>query len=426
MNFNFYNTPWSEIGVEKWQYFAFKKIFEFRKEKPTVTNPTVLSLTQNGIKIRDISTNEGQLAADYSDSSLVLEGDFVLNPMDLRSGSVSISEYEGVTSNAYYIFKIRDEMQSLVNPKFLESYLLANYKNDGFYSHGNGIGRPEGSGGRWTLGRETLEGYPVPVPSIEDQNRIVANLEKSINSIDSTIIMKLNQNTLFFEWIESERNRLIAGVDQIDKVKTSIPWMPMVKKDWVYTPLRSVLSWRKGKDSARLNAEYCSKHEGIYPGYSGQTENEGVVGSISAYDFDVPEGCLLLSTVGAQAGRLRLIHGKFSLSQNCAIIIRKNDTVEYSYIFYVWNSLWNIMKSEIPTDMQPSVRFSDLAQQKIYLPSVTEQLQIIALIEDKESLLLSRIENNNLSIKMMRDLRDSLVLSTVARDFCRNLDWSVA
>jgi len=84
------------------------------------------------------------------------------------------------------------------------------------------------------------------------------------------------------------------------------------------------------------------------------------------------------------------------------------------------------MKSEIPTDMQPSVRFSDLAQQKIYLPSVTEQLQIIALIEDKESLLLSRIENNNLSIKLMRDLRDSLVLSTVARDFCRNLDWSVA
>ncbi len=426
MNFNFYNTPWIDIGEEKWQYFAFKKIFEFRKEKPKSTNPTVLSLTQNGIKIRDISTNEGQLAADYSESSLVLEGDFVLNPMDLRSGSVSISEYEGVTSNAYFIFKIREEMQLLVNPKFLEFYLQANYKNDGFYSHGNGIGRPEGSGGRWTLGRETLEGYPVPIPSIDDQNRIVANLEKSIKGIDASIIMKLNQNNLFLEWIESERNRLIAGVDQIDKVKTSIPWMPMVKKDWVYTPLRSILSWRKGKDSARLNAEYCSKNEGIYPVYSGQTENEGVFGSIDTYDFDIPEGCLLLSTVGAQAGRLRLIQGKFSLSQNCAIFIRKNNTVEYSYIFYVWNSLWNIMKSEIPTDMQPSVRFSDLAQQKIYLPLLNEQLQIISLIEEKESLLISRIKNNNLSIQMMSDLRDSLVLSTVARDFCRKLDWSVA
>lgn len=426
MKFQFYNTPWIHIETNNWQYLPFKQIFEFQKEKSPSSSPTVLSLTLNGVVVRDISTNEGQLAADYSDSAYVSMGDFILNPMDLRSGSVAISNFEGVTSNAYYIFRVRENFRTKINPKFYEYYLRANYKNDAFYSHGSGIGRPEGSGGRWTLGRDVLQGFPVPLPSLVEQNKIVEKIEKVINSIDEILSLKSIQTNLFNEWVDSERTRLIAGLDDKDKIETDIPWIRSVKRHWMYVPLRSAMSWRKGVDSARLNAEYCSRNEGSFPVYSGQTENEGIFGSIDSYDFDFPGGCLLISTVGAQAGRLRFIQGKFSLSQNCAILVRKNESIEYSYIFYLWNSLWGVMKSEIPTDMQPSVRFSDLAQQRIFLPPINEQIMIVNKIKENESYLLDRLQSNEQAQQKLRELKDSLLLSTVAETFTAQIKWGAA
>jgi len=183
MNFPFYNTPWVSQPNKPLEYVPFKKIFRFQKVKSPTKVPVVLSLTQQGIVVRDISTNEGQIAADYSDSAYVSKGDFVLNPMDLRSGSVAISKFDGVTSNAYYIFRVRDELSSQIHPKFYEYYLWSNYKNDAFYSHGSGVGRPEGSGGRWTLGRETLEGFPVPLPTLEEQRRIANFLDEKIETL---------------------------------------------------------------------------------------------------------------------------------------------------------------------------------------------------------------------------------------------------
>lgn len=426
MKFHFYNAPWIYLKKNSWQYLPFKEIFEFQKEKSPTSSPIVLSLTLNGVVVRDISTNEGQLAADYSDSAFVSKGDFILNPMDLRSGSVAISEFEGVTSNAYYIFRIRESFRSKIDPKFYEYYLRANYKNDAFYSHGSGIGRPEGSGGRWTLGRDVLQGFPVPLPSLVDQNNIVKKIEKVLNSIDEILSLKSIQTNLFNEWIDSERTRLISGIDDLDKIDTNIPWIRSVKRHWKYVPLRSIMSWRKGIDSARLNADYCSRNEGPFPVYSGQTENEGVFGSIDTFDFDFPEGCLLISTVGAQAGRLRFIQGKFSLSQNCAILIRRNESIEYSYIYYLWNSLWGVMKSEIPADMQPSVRFSDLAQQRIYLPPIDEQIMIIDEIKEKETYLLDRMHSNDEALQKLKELKDSLLLSTVAETFTAEIEWGAA
>ncbi len=42
-----------------------KHLFELKKDKSDEENPTVLSLTQKGLKIRDVSNNEGQLASTY-------------------------------------------------------------------------------------------------------------------------------------------------------------------------------------------------------------------------------------------------------------------------------------------------------------------------------------------------------------------------
>lgn len=76
-------------------------LFE-KKAEAHQENPVVLSLARAGVKVRDLSKNEGQIAESYYNYNLVEFGDLLLNPMDLYSGAnCSISMVEGVISPAY-------------------------------------------------------------------------------------------------------------------------------------------------------------------------------------------------------------------------------------------------------------------------------------------------------------------------------------
>ncbi len=58
---------------------------------------------------KEKSKNEGPIAESYKNYQLVNEGDFVMIHMDLLTGWVDISKYEGVTSSDYRVFILLDE-----------------------------------------------------------------------------------------------------------------------------------------------------------------------------------------------------------------------------------------------------------------------------------------------------------------------------
>ena len=118
MNFSQYDKykdsgfQWIGKIPKHWKISKFKHYFSFSKSINTSKNPTILSLTQQGIKIRDISTNEGQIASSYDNYTQVYKNDIVLNPMDLISGFVDCSPIEGVISPAYYTLKTSKEISA--------------------------------------------------------------------------------------------------------------------------------------------------------------------------------------------------------------------------------------------------------------------------------------------------------------------------
>ena len=82
-------------------------------------NPVVLSLARAGIRERDISNNEGQIAESYFNYNPVDIDDLLLNPMDLYSGAnCSISKVKGVISPAYVNLRGTND----VNPVFYDYY----------------------------------------------------------------------------------------------------------------------------------------------------------------------------------------------------------------------------------------------------------------------------------------------------------------
>lgn len=171
-------VEWIGKVPSKWNCIKIKYLFEIRKRIAGKEGYTVLSITQTGIKPKNISSNEGQLADSYSNYQLLHFGEFAMNHMDLLTGWVDISNYNGVTSPDYRVFSLKDTITN--HPRYFLYLMQMCYFNRIFYSMAQGVS----SLGRWRLQSDKFLNCIFPVPSIEEQKEISAYLDTTCSEID--------------------------------------------------------------------------------------------------------------------------------------------------------------------------------------------------------------------------------------------------
>lgn len=192
------NIWFGEIPVE-WNAKKLKYQFHIKKEIAGEEGHTVLSITQRGIIPKDLSKNEGQLAESYANYQLVNAGDFAMNHMDLLTGWVDISKYEGVTSPDYRVF-VLDDAENNHSQYFL--YLMQMcYSNRIFYGLGQGVS----SLGRWRLQADKFLNFVIPIPPLEEQKEIATYLDGKCSEIDTLISKK----ELFLVELEKYKKSMI-------------------------------------------------------------------------------------------------------------------------------------------------------------------------------------------------------------------------
>lgn len=182
------SAPMKDSGIEwigqipqHWDSIKLKYKFRIKKDIAGEEGFDILSVTQQGLRIKDISTNEGQLAMDYSKYQIVKPSDFVMNHMDLLTGWVDCSAYFGVTSPDYRVFVNTD--QKNCNNQYYNYVFQICYKNKIFYGLGQGV-----SGlGRWRLQSDKFLNFRIPIPPYNEQEQIVQYINKKCSEIDKTI-----------------------------------------------------------------------------------------------------------------------------------------------------------------------------------------------------------------------------------------------
>ena len=88
-------VEWLGEVPEGWRITPIKHLFYISKTIAGRTGFDVLSITQQGLKVKDIKSGEGQLASDYSHYQIVEPGDYAMNHMDLLTGWVDLSNKTG-------------------------------------------------------------------------------------------------------------------------------------------------------------------------------------------------------------------------------------------------------------------------------------------------------------------------------------------
>ena len=216
----------------------------------------------------------------------------------------------------------------------------------------------------------------------------------------------------------------------MSKMKYSgVEWIGDVPVNWKEIRLKDIYNFEKGKNAQLYTKEYIGQNLGEYPVYSGQTENDGIMGLINSYDYDLCE-CLFTTTVGAKCMTLKILRGKFSLSQNCLIMHLKSKKFINKYVYYAMLPLFENERLKIPAYMQPSLRIEDINSYKIFIPNIKEQEVIVDFLDEKVNDLDEILNKLNKQIEVLSKYKKSVVLETVTKGLGKltrfketNVDW---
>lgn len=193
-------VEWIGKIPEHWGIKKFKYLFQIKKRIAGKLGYDVLSITQKGIKIKDTESGEGQLSSDYSKYQHVEKGDYAMNHMDLLTGFVDLSKFDGVTSPDYRVFSLSDQ-QSL--PEYYLYLLQMGYFNKIFYPFGQGASHF----GRWRLPTEAFNEFLAPYPPKQEQEEIIKFIERNLNRFD-ILSQKANKA---IELLKERRTALISA-----------------------------------------------------------------------------------------------------------------------------------------------------------------------------------------------------------------------
>jgi type I restriction enzyme S subunit len=225
-----------------WKVEKFKNLFQIKKDIAGALGYDVLSVTQKGIKIKDITKNEGQLAQDYSKYQLVYPNDFVMNHMDLLTGYVDCSKQTGVTSPDYRTFKAID-IDKTLDKYYLRIFQFC-YTDAIFYKLGQGVS----NFGRWRLPADQQNSFLLPLPSKEEQLAIADFLNIKCAEVDELIALQekmIDELKLYKQSVITEA--VTKGLNPDAPMRDSgIEWIVQIPEHWSIAPFKTIYKLTKG------------------------------------------------------------------------------------------------------------------------------------------------------------------------------------
>lgn len=370
-NLRFNNDPYKKYNLYE---FATRVT---RKNKDNVSNLPLTISAQYGLVDQVSFFNKTVASKDMSGYYLLKNGEFAYNKSysnDYPWGAIKrLDLYDmGCLSTLYICFKTND---NIVNSNYLVHYFesskwhkqVADIAGEGARNHG-----------LLNIVVNDFFNTKHAVPTIENQIKIAGFLDLIEKRIQTQIKIINDYKIL--------KNHIIKS---------------FIKQNGTSYLLSEIAELGRGR--VINSAEISKQKNPIYPVYSSQTFNNGIMGYLDNYDYEGEY--ITWTTDGANAGTVYYRNGKFNCTNVCGILKIKNGYDAY----YISNILNCYTKKYVSTNLaNPKLMNNVMANIKINLPSIEQQkhsskiLQSIEYrVEIEEDIKLNLVKQKAFLLKNM-------------------------
>lgn len=334
----------------------------------------LLSLTTNGVIVRDVESGKGKFPKDFDTYQVVRPNElvFCLFDIDETPRTVGLVEKEGMLTGAYTALKVN---QKRAFPQFIYYYYLAVDNIKGL--------KPYYSGLRKTVRADKFLQIYIPLPPLAEQEKIVSYLEDKTSKIDAYVADKEKE----IELLQELKQKTIAdavtkGLNPDAKMKNSgISWIGKIPEHWEVKKIGSLFVERREKVSDKDYPALSVSKQGITPQLDTavKTDNGDNRKKVCKNDFVVNSRSDRKGSCGVSpyTGSVSLIN----------IVLSPRENIEVQYFHHLFRSnnyieeYYRIGRG-IVADLW-TTRYSEMRNIYIPLPPSDEQQAIVAYIEEK-------------------------------------------
>ncbi|AFM02672.1 restriction endonuclease S subunit [Bernardetia litoralis DSM 6794] len=409
-------VEWIGEIPEHWEILRIKYLFKEINERSSDGNEELLSVSQyTGVTKKSDKVQEGSLltnALTLEGYKKVSQGDLVSNIMLAWNGSLGFSDFNGITSPAYAIYRLNNRG----NKRFFHYLLRTDRYKAEFKRNSSGVIES-----RLRLYSDDFFRILSLLPPLSEQTAIANFLDQKTQDLDTAISQKQNLIKLL-----EERKQIIIqdavtkGINKNVELKESgIEWIGKIPKHWEVKKLKHLTKIFRGKFTHRPRNDERF-YDGKYPFFQtgdvarankylsnfSQTLNERGL-KVSTL---IPKGTIVI-TIAANIGDIAILEIDACFPDS--IVGFEPNKLIRDYLYYALLIMKQQFINSTTKNTQMNLNIESVGNNKVSYPSFSEQQQIVSHIESESKKIDTAISLQKKQIKKLKEYKSVLIDAAV-------------
>ena len=410
-----------------WEVTCLRRLLKRYSVKGHPNKPLLSVTREKGVILRGAKGDDGNnniIPEDLSGYKHVKKGQFVINKMKSWQGSYGVSDFEGIVSPAYFVYDL-----DIADKRFFSWAIRSKNYVPFFMQYSKGIRVDQ-----WDLTPENVKSIPFFIPPKSEQTAIANYLDSVTSKIDEAISQQQKMIDLLNERKQIIiQNAVTKGLDPNAKMKDSgVEWIGEIPEDWTKITLKRVFntriagSWGNDENQGYKNTICLRIADFDYSKLKFKDSKSYTIRSYSEKEIlnkSIKRGDLLIekSGGGEKTPVGRMVVYDLDLNNPMYANFMEKLSVRYfansyyiNYImsaFYHSRAIWPYVKAT--TGIQNLDITNLLANEIIFIPSLSEQLSIVNYICSKTSQIDNNIHQCNKMITLLQERKQIIINDVV-------------
>ena len=407
-------VEWLGDVPEHWQQKPIWSLFKRIKRTNFPTERLLSVYRDYGVIPKDSrDDNHNRASEDLTPYQLVCANDLVINKMKAWQGSIAISELRGIVSPAYYIYQPKAEYHSkYIHFLIRSAYYIQSYKN---YSKGIRVNQ-------WDLESEAFTHIDLLLPSLDEQQKIVAFLDTETTRIDNLIA----KQEKLIELLEEQRKSIIShavtkGLNPNAPMKDSgVEWLGEVPEHWDVKSYRFVSKIYRGKFGHRPRND-PSLYDGEYPfiqtgdvaraGKYIQTYSQTLNEKGKAVSQVFTSGTLVMA-IAANIGDTAILNFE-AYAPDSVVGFKPHKNIDLEFLRFSFIASLQALEQTAVQSTQANLNVERIGALKTTFPPLSEQIEISNYLNAENEKNNHLISKQNQLIEKLKEYRASIISHAV-------------